>query len=70
MENLKKIILERLEEIEKTAKITGFTGQLEIEFEGISFLEWEDTLDKINEYPKEGHNIEIAPGVNVALLLG
>ena len=67
---MKKQILSKLQKIEKVAKQTEMQGTINIEFTGCTMQEWDNAIESINEYPRYNHIVEVAPKLNVALLLG
>ena len=66
---MKAQILESLQKIEQVAKETRFKGSLSLKFDRISIAEWDKVIESITEYPRYKHNVTVAEGVEVALLL-
>ena len=66
---MKKRILKSLAQIKSVAEKTGMRGRLTLEFSGCTMSEWDSTIESITEYPRLNHIIEIAPHLNVALLI-
>lgn len=65
---MKEEILEKFRKIEQTAKQTGFTGRLELHYDGIDAYEWDKIIESITEYPRIDHLFTVSEEVTVYLL--
>lgn len=66
---MKAQILSKLYLIKQCVEQTGFKGNLSLAYMGVSVSEWDEIIESITEYPRYKHNITVAEGVEVALLL-
>jgi hypothetical protein len=66
---MKKKILRNLYLIKQCAEQTGFKGTLSLTYGGVTVPEWDEIIESITEYPRYKHNVTVAEGVEVVLLL-